>query len=60
MSTREGTLDPRGLYQIADLLGTELVPAVRQRMQRVGIISAMAVSAFVTDMLAAACAWQPE
>ena len=49
--TSEGSLDPLGLYQIADLLGTELVPAVRQRMLRVRFLSAMAVGAFVTEGL---------
>jgi len=32
--TSEGTLDPLGLYQIADQLAVQLVPAVRERMQR--------------------------
>lgn len=51
--TSEGSLDPLGLFQIADLLGTELVPAVRQRMLRVRFLSAMAVGAFVTEGLEA-------
>jgi hypothetical protein len=33
--TNEGTLDPLGLYQIADQLAVQLVPAVRERMQRI-------------------------
>jgi hypothetical protein len=33
--TSEGTLDPLGLYQIADQLAMQLVPAVRERMQRI-------------------------
>ena len=33
--TSEGTLDPLGLYQIADRLAVQLVPAVRERMQRI-------------------------
>jgi hypothetical protein len=53
LGTSEGSLDPLGLYQIADLLGTELVPAVRQRMLRVRFLSAMAVGAFVTEGLEA-------
>ncbi len=51
VGTSEGSLDPLGLYQIADLLGTELVPAVRQRMLRVRFLTAMAVGAFVTEGL---------
>jgi hypothetical protein len=31
--TSEGTLDPLGLYPIADQLPVQLVPAVRERMQ---------------------------
>lgn len=53
LGTSEGSLDPLGLYQIADILGTELVPAVRQRMLRVRFLSAMAVGAFVTEGLEA-------
>lgn len=53
LGTSEGSLDPLGLYQIADLLGTELVPAVRQRMLRVRFLSAMAVGGFVTEGLEA-------
>jgi len=53
LGTSEGSLDPLGLYQIADVLGTELVPAVRQRMLRVRFLSAMAVGAFVTEGLEA-------
>ena len=44
----EGTIDPLGLYQIADQLATQLVPAVRERMQRVRFLTAIAVGAFVT------------
>ena len=47
----EGTLDPLGLYQIADQLATRLVPAVRERMQRIRFLTAMAVGAQVTDGL---------
>lgn len=45
----EGTLDPLGLYQIADQLASQLVPAVRERMQRIRFLTAMAVGAFVTE-----------
>ena len=47
----EGTLDPLGLYQIADQLAVLLVPAVRERMQRIRFLSAMAVGALVTEGL---------
>ncbi len=49
--TSEGTLDPLGLFQIADQLGEQLVPAVRERMQRIRFLTAMAVGAFVTEGL---------
>ncbi|HNX49045.1 MAG TPA: hypothetical protein PLS53_01255 [Thermoanaerobaculaceae bacterium] len=49
--TSEGTLDPLGLYQIADQLAVQLVPAVRERMQRIRYLTAMAVSALVTEGL---------
>jgi hypothetical protein len=39
------------LYQIADQLAVQLVPAVRERMQRVRFLTAMAVGAFVTEGL---------
>src|SRR5512140_3346672 len=45
----EGTLDPLGLYQIADQLAVALVPAVRERMQRIRLLTAMAVGALVTE-----------
>ncbi|HEY4281445.1 MAG TPA: hypothetical protein VGM62_00160, partial [Chthoniobacterales bacterium] len=47
--TSEGTLDPLGLYQIADQLAIRLVPAVRERMQRIRFLTAMAVGALVTE-----------
>lgn len=47
----EGTLDPMGLYQIADQLAVQLVPAVRERMQRIRFLTAMAVGALVTQDL---------
>jgi hypothetical protein len=49
----EGTLDPLGLYQIADQLATRLVPAVRERMQRVRFLTAMSLGALVTEVLEA-------
>jgi len=50
-STSEGTLDPLGLYLIADQLAVQLVPAVRERMQRIRFLTAMAVGALVTEGL---------
>jgi hypothetical protein len=47
--TSEGSLDPLGLYQIADQLAVQLVPAVRERMQRIRFLTAMAVGALVTE-----------
>jgi hypothetical protein len=47
--TSEGTLDPLGLYQIADQLAVQLVPAVRERMQRIRFLTAIAVGALVTE-----------
>jgi hypothetical protein len=49
--TSEGTLDPLGLYQIADQLAVQLVPAVRERMRRIRFLTAMAVGAMVTEGL---------
>jgi hypothetical protein len=49
--TSEGTLDPLGLYQIADQLAVQLVPAVRERMQRVRFLTGIAVGALVTEGL---------
>ena len=49
--TSEGSLDPLGLYQIADQLAVMLVPAVRERMQRIRFLTAMAVGAMVTEGL---------
>ncbi len=48
-TSSEGTLDPLGLYLIADQLATRLVPAVRERMQRIRFLTAMAVGAIVTE-----------
>lgn len=47
--TSEGSLDPLGLYQIADQLAVMLVPAIRERMQRIRFLTAMAVGALVTE-----------
>jgi hypothetical protein len=47
----EGKLDPLGLYQIADQLAVQLVPAVRERMQRIRFLTAMSVGALVTENL---------
>ncbi len=49
--TSEGTLDPLGLYQIADQLAVKLVPAVRERMQRIRFLTAMAVGTLITEGL---------
>jgi hypothetical protein len=49
--TSEGSLDPLGLYQIADQLASILVPAVRERMQRVRFLTAMAVGTLVCEGL---------
>lgn len=49
--TGEGSLDPLGLYQIADQLAVELVPAVRERMLRVRFLTAIALGALVTEGL---------
>jgi hypothetical protein len=49
--TGEGSLDPLGLAQIADVLGTDLVPAVRERMLRARFLTAMAVGTFVIEGL---------
>ena len=47
----EGTLDPLGLYQIADQLAARFVPAVRERMQRVRFLTVMAIGGLVTEGL---------
>jgi hypothetical protein len=40
-----------GLYQIADQLAVQLVPAVRERMQRIRFLTAMAVGTMLTEGL---------
>ncbi|HOS77685.1 MAG TPA: hypothetical protein PLL15_06545 [Syntrophales bacterium] len=47
----EGSLDPLGLYQIADKLAVELVPGVRERMHRIRFLTAMALGTMVTEGL---------
>jgi hypothetical protein len=47
----EGSIDPLGLYQIADQLGIKLVPAMRERMQRIRFLTAMTAGSLVTDGL---------
>lgn len=47
----EGSLDPLGLYQIADQLAMKLVPAVRERMQRIRFLTAMALGSMLTEGL---------
>ena len=49
--TSEGSLDPLGLYQIADQLAIQLVPAVRERMLRIRFLTAMAVGSLVIEDL---------
>ena len=49
--TGEGSLDPLGLYQIADQLAMQLVPAVRERMLRIRFLTAMAVGSLVIEDL---------
>ena len=49
--TGEGNLDPLGLYQIADQLASQLVPGVRERMQRIRFLTAMSVGSLVTEGL---------
>ncbi|MCB0810788.1 MAG: hypothetical protein KDB96_16035, partial [Flavobacteriales bacterium] len=49
--TGEGSLDPLGMYQIADRLAVQLVPAVRERMQRIRFLTAMAVGTRVVEDL---------
>ena len=49
--TSEGSLDPLGLYQIADQLAMQLVPAVRERILRIRFLTAMAVGSLVIEDL---------
>lgn len=43
----EGTLDPLGLYLVADALGIKLIPGVRERMSHPRFLSLTAVSAAI-------------
>lgn len=56
--TSEGSLDPLGLYRIADQLAVQLVPAVRERMQRIRFLTAMAVGAMVIEDLEDDARWR--
>lgn len=47
----EGTLDPLGLYLLADQLATKLVPAIRERMLRIRFLTAVTVGSLVTEGL---------
>ncbi len=51
IGSSEGSLDPLGLYLIADQLAMKLVPGVRERMIRIRFLTAMAVGALVTEGL---------
>ena len=44
-ASAEGTLDPLGLYLIADALGVKLIPGVRERMSHPRFLTLTAVSA---------------
>ena len=46
-ASAEGTLDPLGLYQIADALGVKLIPGIRERMSHPRYLTLTAVSAAV-------------
>jgi len=46
-SESKGSLDPLGLYSIADLLAEKLVPGVRERQSHPRFLTAIAVSALV-------------
>jgi hypothetical protein len=48
-TSSEGTLDPLGLYLIADQLATRLVPAVRECMQRIRFLTVMAVGDVLSE-----------
>lgn len=50
----EGSIDPLGLYTIADALGVRMIPGVRERQSRARFLTAMAVSLWVCD------AFEPE
>lgn len=43
----EGGVDPLGLYAIADSLATRLIPGVRERMNRIRFLTAIAASSII-------------
>ncbi len=45
----EGSIDPLGLYTIADALGVRMIPGVRERQSRARFLTAMAVSLWVCE-----------
>jgi hypothetical protein len=47
LENSQGTLDPLGMYSIADRLATRLVPGLRERMRHPRYLTASAVSAVV-------------
>ena len=47
ITTSEGSLDPLGLYLIADRLATKLAPGVRERMTQPRYLTAMALGAHI-------------
>lgn len=51
VGSSEGSLDPLGLYRIADQLAIQLVPVVRERMQRIRFLTAIALGSLVTENL---------
>ena len=44
VASSEGSIDPLGFYAIADSLGVQLIPGVRERMQHPRFLTAIAVS----------------
>ena len=47
LENSQGTLDPLGLYSIADRLASRLTPNLRERMRHPRYLTAMAVGAVV-------------
>jgi len=43
----EGTIDPLGLYFIADALGVKMIPGVRERMRHPRFLTLTAISAAI-------------
>lgn len=56
VDTGEGILDPLGLYPIAESLAQRLAPGVRERQSQPRFVTAIAVSAAVTEALKDDCA----